>query len=98
MSEAVTISMDDLSVGEIERIEDLIDASIDSIGAPGARKGKFLRAVAYVIALRDNPEFRYEDSYALRISLGDKENPPVAADAVAAPNRAARRARSPKPA
>ncbi|MEO6089279.1 MAG: hypothetical protein ABIQ18_39820 [Umezawaea sp.] len=105
MSESLSIDVNDLTVGEIETIEDLIDASIDSIGLPGARKGRFLRAVAYVVKRRDNPEFTWEDAAHVRMAMPESragesdENPtgPDAADRVV-PNRRERRARSPKPA
>ncbi|MEU5693866.1 hypothetical protein [Actinosynnema sp. NPDC020468] len=91
----MTIDVNDLTVGEIETIEDLIDASIDSVGEKGARKGRFLRAVAYVVQRRDNAEFTWEDAAHVRmaVSTSDAEGNGEAP----APNRAARRAQSRKP-
>jgi hypothetical protein len=85
-----------LTLGEIEKVEDLIDASIDSVAEKGARKGRFLRAVAFVVMLRDNPDATWEDAGNVRLSPG-KPDAEGNAEAVT-PNRAARRAQSRKPA
>ncbi len=92
MSDFLSVDVNDLTVGEIETIEDLIDASIDSIGEKGARKGRFLRAVAYVVKRREDPEFTWEDAANVRMSLPDAEGNAEAPE----PNRAARRAQSRK--
>ncbi len=91
----LSINVNDLTVGEIETIEDLIDASIDSIGDKGARKGKFLRAVALVVLRRDNPEATWEDAGNVRVAMPDTVRAEGNAPSVR-PNRAERRARSRK--
>ena len=94
----LSIDIDDLTIGEIETIEDIIDDSIDSIGKPGSRKGKFLKAVAYVVMKRDNPEFTLEDAANVRLDVKGGATGPKADAEAATPNRAARRAQSRKPA
>lgn len=84
-------------MGEIETIEDIIDDSIDSIGKPGSRKGKFLRAIAFVVKRRTDPGFTLDQAANLRIQLKDTPAHPPAGDAEhVVPNRAARRQRSRK--
>lgn len=98
-SEYLNVAIDDLTVGEIDEIEEIIDASIDSVGQPGARKGKFLLAIAYVIKRRDNPAFTLEDARNMKIKLDEKakDSAPLGADVERVkPNRAERRARSQK--
>ncbi|MBM7770897.1 hypothetical protein JOD54_001101 [Actinokineospora baliensis] len=100
MTEHLRVRVDDLTVGEIDDIEEVIGASIDSIGAPGARKGKFLLALALVMKRRDDPTYTIEQARGLRITLDDSAdaaNPTRIGGAVpVAGNRAARRAPSPK--
>lgn len=70
----LNVDLNDLTIAEIETIEEIIDAPLDSVGKPGARKGKFLRAVAFVVGRRDNPEFSLEDAGNTRISVGQGDS------------------------
>ncbi|MEO6088505.1 MAG: hypothetical protein ABIQ18_35875 [Umezawaea sp.] len=92
MSEVLTADINDLTVGEIETIESLIDAPIDAVGEKGFRKGTFLRAIAFVISQRTNPEFTWEDAANVRMSLSTVD----AEGKGEGGNRAERRAQSRK--
>jgi hypothetical protein len=76
----ISIDVNDLTVGEIEEIEDLLDASFDSFAKEGARRGKFMRAIAWVSIKRTNPDFTYEDAGNIKISDITGEERPTSAD------------------
>lgn len=68
--DVISIDLNHLTIDEIDVIEDIIDAPIDSMSNPNVRKGKLLRAVGYVVKRRDNPDFRLEDAGKLRVDFG----------------------------
>lgn len=88
----------DLTLAEIETVEDLIDASIDSVAEKGAKKGKFLRAIAFVVMRRENPETTWEDAGNVRMNTASDKGSSDAEgnDDAPKPNRVARRAQSSK--
>ena len=61
-----------LTVGEIEEIEELSGLGLRQIQA-GELTGKAMRAIAFVIARRDDPALTWEDSYSLRLVAEDDE-------------------------
>lgn len=69
MGELLSIDLDSLSIEEIETIEEILDAPLDSLAKPNVRRGKMLRAMAVVIKRRTDPTFSIEDAGRLRISL-----------------------------
>lgn len=86
-----------LTLAEIETVEDLIDASIDSVAEKGAKKGKFLRAIAFVVMRRENPETTWEDAGNVRMNTAsDKGSSDAEGNGDAPKPRAARRAQSSK--
>ncbi|GGM48429.1 hypothetical protein GCM10012275_19250 [Longimycelium tulufanense] len=77
MSDVIRVDLDDLTIDEIEMLEDLLNAPLDEVATPGRRKGPFLRAIACVIKRREDPEFPLEAAGSLKVKLGDSpENPP----------------------
>ncbi|MGO1048803.1 hypothetical protein [Crossiella sp. CA198] len=75
MSEALTADINDLSVAEIELIEDVTDTPFDILCDPVGKKGRMLRALAFIVRRREDPEFTWEQAGNERIVLVDKENP-----------------------
>lgn len=69
--EHLTFDFDDLTVDEIEAIEDALDAPLDLAFAPGQRKGKALRVMAWVIRRRTDPTFTLEQAGKLKISASE---------------------------
>lgn len=67
--DVIEIDLNHLTIDEIETIEDIVDAPIDSITNPNMRKAKLLKAVGFVIKRRTNPEFRLEDAGKLRVKF-----------------------------
>lgn len=81
MGELLSVDIDSLSIEEIELIEEVLDAPLDSLAKPGARRGKMLRAMALVIKRRTDPEFSIEDAGRLRISIKQAKADPTALSA-----------------
>lgn len=73
----LSLDLDKLSIDEIEMIEDIIDGPLDSLSKPGARKAKLLRAMAFVMKRRENPDFSLEDAGKLCIELKSKPKDPT---------------------
>lgn len=80
-SDVLSMDIDSLTIDEIEIIEDIIDGPLDGLAKPGAKKAKLLKAMAYVVKKRENPEFTLEDAGRLRIELKSKKADPTAANA-----------------
>jgi hypothetical protein len=77
-NDALTIDLNDLTIEEIEIIEDIVDAPFDALSKPGAKKGRFLRALAYVSRRRTDPDFTLEDAGRLKVSLAEDSADPSA--------------------
>lgn len=65
----LSIDVEDLTIEEVEIIEEITDAAIDSLFAPGAKKGKTLRALAFVAARREDPNVTIEEVGSRRLDL-----------------------------
>jgi hypothetical protein len=70
--DVLSLQMDSLTVGEICEIEEIIDGPLDGMAKAGAKKGKLILAMAYVVKKRKNPEFTLEDAKNLRIEFKGK--------------------------
>jgi hypothetical protein len=75
MAEVLALNIDSLTLDEIDAIEEIIDAPLDSLNKPGQKRAKLLKAMAYVIKRRENPDFTIEDAGRLRIQLKSKSKP-----------------------
>lgn len=60
MPEKIDLDFDDLTIGEIEEIEELTGVSIQQIQDPERPMGQILRVLAYVQKRRDDPDFTLE--------------------------------------
>lgn len=56
------IQFDELTLGEIEEIENLVGRGIDAVFADGEPKGRALRVLYYVAQKRDNPNYKFEET------------------------------------
>jgi hypothetical protein len=77
----INLNFDDLRIREIEDIEEITGQPISQIMASGQPMAKALRAIAYVMKRREDPEFTLEQAGELRINLteGDAVDPTNAA-------------------
>lgn len=55
-ADVLKIDLQDLTLDEIDLVEEVIDGPLDSLGKEGVRKAPFLRALALVVKHRENPE------------------------------------------
>lgn len=71
------IKFDELTLGEIEEIELLLNASIDQAFSDGKPKGRALRVLYWVAKRRETPNLKFEDTEkvtqaeALAVITGD---------------------------
>lgn len=56
------IKFEELTLGEIEEVELLLNASIDSAFADGKPKGRAIRVLYFVAKKRENPAFKFEET------------------------------------
>ncbi|GGM78459.1 hypothetical protein GCM10012275_56350 [Longimycelium tulufanense] len=75
MAELVTVDVNDLTVGEMEDIEEVTGTPFDVLFDPAGPKGKMLRAAAWIIKRRNDPDFTFEQARDLRVNLSDVERP-----------------------
>ncbi len=71
------INLEELTPDEIDDIETYLDMALDSAFAPGQRRGKPLRAIAWIVKRRENPDFSIEDAGKVRIRLVDEKADPT---------------------
>lgn len=76
----LNVNLDHLTTGEIELIEEIMDGPITWLGDENKPKGKGLRAMAFVMGRRKDPEYTMEQAANMRVSLVEKEVPPTESD------------------
>jgi hypothetical protein len=76
------LKLDSLTIDEIDAIEEITGAPLDSLNKAGTRRAPMLRAMAYVVMKRKFPEITPEDVGALKLNLKGKAKPdPTATNA-----------------
>lgn len=79
MSDILSLDIQDLTVEEIEIIEDYLDLPIDKAFGPDAKRGKLLRAVAFVTKRREDPSYTMEQAGSLKVQMAGDSDPTNAA-------------------
>lgn len=60
----------DLTVGQVEEVEELIDAPLwETIGDQTKKQGRVQRAIAFVIRKSQDPEFTWDQAANLRLMM-----------------------------
>jgi hypothetical protein len=59
------IKFEELTLGEIEELELMLNAGFDSAFADGKPKGRALRVLYYIFKRRENSDFKFEDTEKL---------------------------------
>jgi hypothetical protein len=59
------IKFEELTLGEIEEVELMLNTSIDQAFADGKPKGRALRVLFYVAKKREVPGYKFEDTEKL---------------------------------
>ena len=75
-SNVLKVNADDLTLGEIELIEEVSGSPIGYMGQENKPQGKIMVAIAYVMGLRDNPDYTLDDARKMRIEVESPGNPP----------------------
>lgn len=76
-NDTLDLDLGSLTIDEIETIEEIIDGPFDEAFKPGAKKGRTLRALAYTVKRRTDPDITLEDVGRLKIQMGEKQVPPT---------------------
>ncbi len=73
------VNLDELTIEEIEILEDILDAPFDKAFAPDAKRGKAMRALAFIAMRRLDPNVTIEDVGKVRINSfgGGEVDPPA---------------------
>lgn len=79
--DVLNFDLDDLTIDELDMLEEVTGEAFDSILAPGKPKAKAMRAIAYVIKRRTDPEFTLEQAGRLKITMDSLPDPTKADDA-----------------
>jgi len=64
----VNLDINDLTLEEVERVEEHLGVPIDVAFGPGSSKAKAIRTIAWVMGQRADPEYTYEQTGTLRMS------------------------------
>lgn len=75
------VDIDDLTLDEIELVEEVIDGPFDEAFEKGKRKAPAMKALALVVLRREVPGATVEDVGKLKIRITDSSNPPEPGDA-----------------
>lgn len=73
----------DLTVGQVEEVEEIIDGPLwGTLGDQTLKQGKVQRAIAFVVRKAQDPDFTWEQSAVLRLlmvmpKVDGEENPEV---------------------
>jgi hypothetical protein len=59
------IKFEELTLGEIEEIELMLNVGLDQAFGDGKPKGRALRVLLYIFKRREVPEFKFEDTEKL---------------------------------
>lgn len=63
----LAFDFDDLTIDEVEQIEEITGVSIDALQEKGMAKGKTLKAIVFVVKRRADPEFTIEQAGKLPV-------------------------------
>ena len=78
--ETFKVDVQELTINDIETIEEMTGLPIDKIGDPDAPKGKLMRALAFVKARKTDPDATPESVGHLVLDMGNNDNPTEASE------------------
>jgi hypothetical protein len=59
------IKFEELTLGEIEQVELMLNSSIDTAFADGKPKGRAIRVLYFISKKRENPNYKFEETEQL---------------------------------
>jgi len=66
----MNVDYSDLTLGEIETIEELTGKTLDDIIEVKTPRGRLMRALVFVITKRSNPAYTFEETAKLTLEQG----------------------------
>lgn len=78
--ETFKVDMQELTINDIETIEEMTGMPIDKIGDADQPKGKLMRALAFISARKTDPTATPESVGDLVLDMGAGENPTEASE------------------
>jgi len=75
MPNVLDLKLESLTIDEIDAIEEITGQPLDSLNKPGSRRAPMLKAMAYVVMKRKNPDFTIEDAGRLQINFQSVKTP-----------------------
>ena len=73
MNEKITLDLDNMTLGEIQTLEELTDMSIDDLFADGKPRGKAMRAIAFIVKRRTDKNYTFEETDSITMNDFDME-------------------------
>lgn len=64
----MSLSLDQLTMGEIDQLEKIMGTGISAVADESAPKARFLIAIAYLAKRREDPSFTLSDAEALTLA------------------------------
>ena len=77
--ETVSLDIEDLTLGELDTIEEMSGQSIAVLNDPSKPKAKLLRAIALVVKRREDPTFSWEQTANLHLEMEEGADDPFGA-------------------
>lgn len=76
------INLNDLTVGDLEQIEDIAGVTAGQMFSGGGFSAKAIKAIVYVVHKKDDPSFTLDDAANVKftdVGISDKADPTDAA-------------------
>lgn len=67
----LVIDPDDLTLGEVTKLEVMAGKGMDTLFGEGGFKGPALTALATIVIQRDDPDFTYKDAEGIKMTAID---------------------------
>jgi hypothetical protein len=74
---SLEFNLDDMTIAELEEIEELIGGDVLEMMTAGTPKMRLLRVLAWVTMRRSNPDLTMDDVGAMKLSSLNLEAPPT---------------------
>lgn len=68
-SDRIELDVEDLTIAEVEEVEELTGLPFDSFSDPKSPKAKFLRALVFLAKRRENPDYTWEDAGKEKLTI-----------------------------
>lgn len=76
VAKEVQFDINELTLAEVEELEDLLDCPIDKAFSANGKKAKALRAIVWLQSRRTNPDFTWDEAGQVKmteVNLGEPD-------------------------